>query len=53
MHKDTFILTEGDDADDLAGSNVVSFNRPSKSERIPPGSLSLSAGKQLPLLLPG
>jgi len=31
MHRDAFILTEGDDAD-LAGSNVVSLFRPLSEE---------------------
>lgn len=38
---DAFILTEGDDADELAGSgNVISFNRPELDDPLSIGDLS-------------
>lgn len=41
MDAGTFILTEGDDADELAGSgNVISFNRPELDDPLSIGDLS-------------
>ncbi len=39
MNAGTFILTEGDDADDLAGSNVVSLFRPLSEEPMQLGDI--------------
>jgi len=41
MRKDAFILTEGDDADELAGSgNVISFIRPELGDPLSIGDLA-------------
>jgi hypothetical protein len=40
MNAGTYFSTEGDDGDDLPGSNVVSFNRPELGDPVSIGDLA-------------